>query len=214
MVQWNSTLSRELHKSKRKRFRRRKVISLTPDEIWAADLCDLRRYKSVNKQYVYLLMVIDVFSKYAWVVPLRNKTGAVVANALDRLFTDNKKAPSKLWTDFGKEFYNRDVDQVLKSHHVSLYSTFNEEKSCIVERFNRTFLNWLYIYFDTHQHTFYLPIIKDLVLRYNDTRHRSIGCTPLDARKPENYQKVYDNLYPNDHYAYDKPKFHVGDKVR
>lgn len=217
---WSNKLSRELHKDVRRKFKRRKVITLAVDSIWAADLLDLKRYAKVNKYYNYLLMVIDTFSKYGWIIPLRNKTGDTVAGAFQRLFAENGTAPSKLWTDRGTEFYNRQMNDVLKQHNVTLYSTFNEEKSCISERWIRTIMKWMYIYFDAHRHTVYIDILPELVDRYNTTRHRSIGCTPTEARKPENYQKVYDHLYPTNEAAAAastvdrKAVFKVGDQVR
>ena len=214
-IVWSNKLSRELHKDVRRKFKRRKVITLAVDSIWAADLLDLKRYARTNKNYNYLLMVIDTFSKYGWIIPLRNKTGDTVAGAFQRLFAENGKAPSKLWTDKGTEFYNRQVDHVLKQHDVTLYSTYNEEKSCISERWIRTIMKWMYIYFDAHGHTIYIDILPELVTRYNTAKHRSIGCTPTEARKPENYQKVYDHLYPpNEAVATRKATFKIGDKVR
>ena len=195
-IKWSNELALELHKQTRKKFKRRKVITQCVDSIWAVDLLDLTRYATTNKNYKFLLMVIDTFSKYGWVIPLKNKTAQTVANAFDRLFLETK-APQKLWSDKGTEFYNRLVEQVLKRYHVSLYSTENEEKSCIVERWIRTIMRWMYIYFDTHRHTEYINILPALIERYNNTKHRSIGCTPIEARKPENYQKVYDSLYPS-----------------
>ena len=216
---WSNKLSRELHKDVTRKFRRRQVITPTVDSIWAADLLDVKRYAKTNKKYNYLLMVIDTFSKYGWIIPLKNKTGGVVATALKSIFTDNGRAPSKLWTDRGTEFYNRDVNAVLKHYAVTLYSTYNEEKSCISERWIRTIMKWLYIYFDTHSNTVYIDILPQLVTRYNTTKHRSIGCTPMDARKPENYQTVYDHLYPTKkkrvgNNTSNKVTFNIGAKVR
>ena len=215
MVLWNNALSKELHKPKKKKFKRRQVISLSVDSIWATDLVDLRKYAKVNKNYVFLLMVVDVFSKYAWIEPIKNKTGVAVATALKKIFESNGKTPSKLWADNGKEYYNSVVKKLLTNNDVELYSTFNEEKSSIVERFNRTFLHWLFIYFDTHQNTVYLPVLQDLVTRYNHTRHRSIGCTPEEARKRKNYQRVFDHLYLKRQSEPIKPPiFRIGDQVR
>ena len=84
MVLWNNALSKELHKPKKKKFKRRQVISLSVDSIWATDLVDLRKYAKVNKNYVFLLMVVDVFSKYAWIEPIKNKTGVAVATAMKK----------------------------------------------------------------------------------------------------------------------------------
>ena len=152
-------------------------------------------------------------------IPLRNKSGSTVAEAFERLFLENGRAPTKLWTDKGTEFFNRDVDRILKVDGVTLYTTENEEKSCIVERWIRTFMNKLYTYFDTNRHTEYLKILPFLLEKYNNTKHRSIGCTPEEARDPDNYQKVFDTLYPVVKHPKDvlksrKAAFSVGDKVR
>ena len=82
-----------------------------------------------NNEIKYLLTVIDVFSKFVWIVPLKRKTGQEVADAFSRLLKERK--PCKVWVDRGKEFYNKDVQKL-----VALYSTENEEKSCVIERFN------------------------------------------------------------------------------
>ena len=79
----------------------------------------------------YLLTVIDIFSKFVWIVPLKRKTGQEVAHAFSKISRERK--PCKVWVDKGKGFYNKDVQKL-----VALYSTENEEKSCVIERFNRT----------------------------------------------------------------------------
>ena len=99
-----------------------------------------------NKGYKYLLIVIDAFSKYGWIVPLKTKTGKEVALAFRKLFLANT-APSRLWTDKGTEFYNQQLKAVLEANNVPLYSTENEEKSSIVERWNRTTKNITWKYF-------------------------------------------------------------------
>ena len=98
------------------------------DEIWAADLFDMQSFSKFNNGIKYLLMVIDVFSKYGWIVPLKSKTGVDVANALNKIFRERRCM--KMWVDKGKEFYDKHV----KALGVQLYSTENEEKSCVVER--------------------------------------------------------------------------------
>ena len=82
-------------------------------------------------------MVIDVFSKFGWIEPLKDKQGETVAKAFEKIFLKGRK-PRFLWTDKGKEFYNKDLKQLLKDHGITLYSTENEEKSSVDERWNRT----------------------------------------------------------------------------
>ena len=87
----------------------------------------MQAFTKFNREVKYLLAVIDVFSKYGWLIPLKNKTGKSVASALKIIFKERK--PEKMWVDKGKEFYNKDVKDLIE-----LYSTENEEKSSVVER--------------------------------------------------------------------------------
>ena len=96
-----------LHKPTRRHFPTLRVLVFGPDEQWAADLVDVQQLKRHNKGVNYLLTVVDVFSKYAWVVPIKQKTGLQVASALTALFKTSKRSPQKLQTDDGKEFYNK-----------------------------------------------------------------------------------------------------------
>ena len=93
-----------------------------------------------NKGVNFLLLVIDIFSKYGWIIPLKTKKGETVAEALKTIFRERK--PETLWTDKGKEFYNKDVKGLIE-----LYSTENEEKSSIVERWIRTIKEKMWKYF-------------------------------------------------------------------
>jgi len=126
-----------LHKPVVKKFRKRKGYVKGIDEIWAADLVDMQSFSKFNNGVKYLLMVIDIFSKYGWMVPLKQKTGAAIAAAFESIFSGGR-TPKKIWTDKGKEFYNKDVKSLLESKSCALYSTENEEKSSVVERWNRT----------------------------------------------------------------------------
>ena len=137
---WQTELADELHKPVKKKFLRRRVISKSIDEIWATDLVEMQKFSKWNKGYRYLLMVIDVFSKFEWIVPLKDKTGKIVANAFKKIFKE-KRIPKFVWTDKGKEFYNKNMKSLLDQHNIKLYSTENEEKSSVVERWNRTIKN-------------------------------------------------------------------------
>ena len=104
---WNSQLADELHKPVRRRFQKRSVFAKQVDDIWTAVLVDMSRYSRSNSGYKYLLTVIDVFSKYRWIVPLKTKTGKEGAMAFQKLFSSTNTPPSRLWTDKGTEFYNQ-----------------------------------------------------------------------------------------------------------
>ena len=96
----------------------------------------LREFSNENKDYIYLLKVIDIFSKYAWSIPLKTKTASKVTKAFESILTKNH--PKKLWIDQGSECYNKTFDKLLKSKNIEIYHTFNEGKAVVVERFNTT----------------------------------------------------------------------------
>ena len=125
-----------MHKLKRKNFPRRKILVNHIDEIFAADLVEMQKFAKLNKGFRYLLTCIDIFSKYSWVIPLKDKKGINVKNALEKIF--KQRIPKFLWTDRGKEFYNKQVQDLLNEYNIKLYSTNNSEiKSSVIERFNR-----------------------------------------------------------------------------
>ena len=165
-------------------------------------------FKDYNDGYTFLLLVIDTFSKYGYLIPLKNKKGKTVANALKDIF--KKRKPGKLWTDKGKEFYNKDVKDL-----VELYSTENEEKSSIAERWVRTIKEKMWKYFTDNNTYNYINVLPDLVKDYNNTVHSSTKLTPIDASKKKNELTVWRNLYPDRYKKYNiTPKFSVGDEVR
>ena len=104
-----------------------------PNEIWSADLIDMKEFSNNNnKGYNYLLNVIDIFSKYAWSIPLKTKTGLEVTKAFETILT-NKNLPRKLWVDQDSEFYNKTFNKLLKTKSMKICHTFNEGKAVIVE---------------------------------------------------------------------------------
>ena len=168
----------------------------------------MQAFSKFNRGFKYLLAVIDVFSKYGWLIPLKDKTGKSVASALKTIFEERKL--EKMWMDKGKEFYNKDVKDLIE-----LYSTENEEKSSVVERWIRTMKEKMWKYFTANSTNNFINVLSDLVKEYNNTRHSSIKMTPIKASKKENELTVWRNLYPEHLEIYDiKPKFFVGDKVR
>ena len=203
-----STLAEELHKPVRRKFEKNRVFVNGIDKIWAADLVDMQAFSKFNRGIKYLLAVIDVFSKYGYLVPLKDKMGKSVISALKTIFKERK--PEKMWVDKGKEFYNKDVKELIE-----LYSTENEEKSNVVERWIRTMKERMWKYFTDNNTNHYVNILSDLVEDYNNTRHSSIKMTPVEASKKKTEMRVWRNLYPDHLEIRDiKPKFSVGDKVR
>ena len=136
---WKEKLADELYKPIKRKFPRRSVIVFSKDEIWSADLVDMQAFSSFNKGSKYILTAIDVFSKYAWAVPIKDKSAASVTKAFEKIISD--RIPKKLWVDEGKEFYNATFKKLLDKHKIDMYSTFNEGKAVVIERFNRTLKN-------------------------------------------------------------------------
>ena len=173
----------------------------------------MQQFSKWNKGFRYLLMVLDVFSKYGWIVPLKDKKGETVVEAFKSIFKEGRK-PQYLWTDKGKEYYNKHVKELLDKNGITLYSTENEEKSSVCERWNRTIKTKMWKQFTVQGNTVYLDMLPKLVKQYNNTKHSSIKMTPTEASKKKNQGIVYFNLYGNSEQVSSKPKFKVGDKVR
>ena len=210
---WQEKLADELHKPIKRNFTRRRVIVNHIDEVWCSDIVEMQKFSRWNKGYRYLLMVLDVFSKYGWIVPLKDKKGETVMNAFKTIFKERRK-PQYLWTDKGKEYYNKHVKELLDKNKITLYSTENEEKSSVCERWNRTIKTKMWKQFTVQGNTQYLDMLPKLVKQYNNTKHSSIKMTPTEASKKKNEGVVYFNLYGDMKPISTKSKYRVGDKVR
>ena len=115
-----------------------KVYSSFKDNIWGAELADMQIISKYNKAIRYLLCAIDLFSKYAFVVPLKDKKGTAIVNAFQSILNNYKRKPNKIWVDQGSEFYNTHFKKWSKDNNIEIYSTHNEGKSVVAERFIRT----------------------------------------------------------------------------
>ena len=203
----------ELHKPIRRNFPQRRVVVKHIDDTWCSDLVEMQKFSKWNKGYRYLLMVLDVFSKYGWIVPLKDKKGETVAAAFKKIFSEGRK-PKRLWVDKGKEYYNKSVKELLESKGIEMYSTENEEKSMICERWNRTIKTKMWKQFTVQNSTEYLDMLPRLVKEYNNTKHRSLGMSPMEASKKKNESSVFLKLYGDLRTSHSLPKFKVGDHVR
>ena len=211
---WAQQLAEELHKPIRRKFKTRKVIVNHIDEIWSADLVFMDKLSKWNKGFKYLLTVIDVFSKFAWVKSLKDKKGSSITAAFADIIKKYKRKPEYLWVDKGSEFYNKTFKEWLLQNDIELYSTFNAGKAVIIERFHKTLKSKMYKQFTIQNNTIWYNIIDKLVDEYNVTKHNSIQLTPVEASKKKNQGTVYFNLYGDIEALKQKPKFKIGDKVR
>ena len=198
-----------LHKSVRKKFLLRKTFAKTINDLFQADIVDMQNLSRFNDGFRYILTCIDVFSKYAYAIPVKDKSGRSIASAFEKIFAD--RIPLFLQTDQGTEFYNAQVQSVFNKHKIHHYSTFSEYKAAVVERFNLTIKRRIFKYL-THKRTSrWIDVLDDLIHSYNNTFHRTIGVAPVEV-SPENEKNIAQRMYPP------KPKltwkFKKGDKVR
>ena len=140
----NEQLAEELHKPIITKFKKRKVYSAFKDNIWAADLADMQLISKFNKGFRFLLCFIHIHSKYAWVVPLKDKKGVTTVNAFQSILKKSNRKPNKSWVDKGGEFYNRSMKSWLEKNDIEMESTHNEGKSVVADRFIRTIKNKIY----------------------------------------------------------------------
>lgn len=204
-------LSYTLHRPRRKRFPKARVLVYGIDHQWVADLVDVQKLSRHNKGYKYLLTVVDALSKFAWVVPLKNKTGSQVVEAFRSIFRRERK-PIQLQTDQGKEFYNKPMEQFLKEQKVHLFSTEGDDKAAIAERFNRTLKERVYRYLTSANTLRYENVLQAIVRGYNRSKHRSIGMPPQNVTYA-NEATVWNRLYGKTGKKI-TPRFKEGDRVR
>ena len=202
-----------LHKPVRQKFTRRRVIVSGIDDQWQADLIDVRSLNKENDGFVYILTCIDVLSKYAWAIPLKDKTGKSLVTAFNRILSQGRQ-PSRLQTDKGTEFRNRLFQQFLKDKGIHFFVTQNEDiKASIVERFNRTLKEKLWRYFTKTNTRRYVEALPSLVRSYNQSYHRSIKTSPVYVTR-ENQERVWQTLYDVPAKKPVPPLLQKGDRVR
>ena len=131
-------LANKVHKPIIKKFEKRKVHAAFKDNIWGADVADMQLLSRYDKGIRFLLCVIDIFSKHAWVVPLKDKKGISIVKAFQIILKHSNRKPNKIWVDKGSEFYNAFLKKWLRDNNIVMYSTHNEGKSVVAERFIRT----------------------------------------------------------------------------
>ena len=187
-------------------IKRRKVYSSFRDNIWGVDLADMKSLSKCNKGIKHLLCAIDLFSKYVWVVPLKDKRGINIVNAFQKIISKGCK-PNKIWVDQGGEFYNKLYKRFLKINSIEMYSTYNERKSVVAERFIRKLKNKIFKHMTTVSKNVYFNVLDDIVNKYNKAFHRTIKVRPIDVTS-DSYAEYNEGSNEKD------PKFKVGDRVK
>ena len=212
----NKILAEELHKPAFKKFNKRKVYSQFRDIIWEVDLADMQSLSKKNKGIKYLLCAIDLFSKYAFVIPLKDKKGISIVNAFNKIIKHSNRKPNKIWVDKGSEFYNRAFKKWLSDIDIIMYSTFNEGKSVVAERFIRTLKNKSYKHMTATGKNVYYDVLDDAVNEYNNTKHNTIKMKPEDVKNDTaELSAIARNkrVYIDEHNE-KSARYNVGDRVR
>ena len=135
-----------------------------------------------NEGIHFLLSVIDIFSKYAWVVPLKDKKGITIVNAFQKVLNKSDRKPNKIWVNKGSKFYNRSMKSWLEKNGIEMYSTHNEGKSAFTERFIRTLTNKIYKYMTSISKNIYIDKLDDIGNKYNNAYHSIIKMKPVDVK--------------------------------
>lgn len=208
-------LVRELHHDARKNFIRRKTEMRGIRDTLQADLVEMIPYAKINNGMKYILVVVNIFSKKAYARPLKYKNGAEVTLAMKSILDSIKHSIRNLHVDQGKEFYNEQMKRMLQLRNINLYSTFSVKKAAIVERFNRTLKNKMWMQFSLNGSYKWIHILQKLIDEYNNTKHRTIRMTPNEVNT-HNEQNILNTVYNHKYNITEKmiPKFKIGDSVR
>ena len=156
-----------------------------------------------DKGFKNLLCVIDLFSRYSWVIPLKNKKGDSTVEGFKSILKNSDRKPNKIWADHGKEFYNNKFNNFFKNNDIEMYSTFKEGKSA---RFIKTIKNKIYKHMTIIGKNVYFNVLDDIAKNYNNTIHNSIKMKTKDV-KNNNLTEYIEEFNKKD------PKFKVGDHV-
>ena len=185
----NQESAEELHKPVIKKIKKQKVYLSIKGNVWGADLVDMQLISKLNKGFRFLLCVIDIYSKYAWVFPLKDNKGITITNSYQKKLDESNRNPNKIWVDKGSKFYNRLMKPWLQDNYIEMYSRNNDWKSVVAERFIRTLKDKFYKYMT--------PVSKNV---YIETK-------PADVKSSTYIDFVIENNEKD-------PKLEVGDQVR
>ena len=205
-----------LHKNILKKFNRRKTIVSKANHTWQIDLADVSNLKNkkFSQFYNFIFIAIDSFSRYAYAVPLKNKSSEETSRALEAILKNGNKVDF-LYGDNGKEFMGK-FREFANKNNIRVIFTKSTNKASIAERFIRTLKQRLYRYFTFSKEKNYINVLDKVINNYNNSYHGSIKMKPSEVNK-KNEKKVYENLYGNNediinnfiHYS-----FNIGDYVR
>ena len=205
----NETYSR----GPRKNYPTNKTDVYYIDDIWSLDILDLKDYgPENNREYRYVLVIIDNFSKFGWTLPLKNKNAQTIKDSFENILISSKRQPNLIESDRGKEFYNNIFKDFLNKNNIKLYSRNSSYGAVFAERFNRTIRDLLKKIVFEHGDAKWIDVLPTITKQYNNRIHSSTKLSPKDASLKKNEGLVYKNLL--DKRKKVKPKFQINDLVR
>ena len=183
------------------------------DDTWSLDILDLKDYgPEKNRNYSYVLVIIDNFSKYGWTIPLKNKNAETIKDSFENILIKSKRKPNLIETDRGKEFYNRIFQDFLNKNIIKLYSRNSSYGDVFAERFNRTIRDLLKRPVFEKGDGNWIDVLQTITNQYNNKVHSSTKLTPIQASLKKNEGYVYKNLL--DKRKRITRKFQLNDLVR
>ena len=221
-------LVKEVFSPQIKKFKRQRMIPLYKDETWLADLIDKSSLSKYNNNYKFILTVLDIFTKYAWAIPLKNKFVLSITIGFKIVLSQHPQGgseprkPEKLWVDRGSEFYNKTFKSLLKEYGtvkaasgIELYSTYSDLKDVFIERFDKTLLHIINKPMFINGDGNCVNVLKDAVVTYNNNIHSTINMTPVDAsNNPDKVKYYISETASQINSIKATPKLKVGDYVR
>ena len=209
MKEKKKEIAKEIFSPVIKKFQRIQLQTHYKDECWSIDLIDRSSSSKYNKNYKFIFTIIDNHTKYAWAIPLKDKSGKSTTTALKSLIEKAKRKSDKIWSDRGKEFYNTTFLHYLKEQNIQIYSTHSDLKAVFVERFNRTLLDLIKEPMYIEGKACWLNHLDTAMEKYNNRVHGTTKMTPFEM--VTNTKKII-NIKINKNEKI--PKFQVGDYVR
>ena len=190
-------LAKEMFSPQITKFRRERLIPIYKYETWSADLIDKSSLSKYNNNYMFILTVIDIFTKYAWAIPLKYKSGLSITKGFKTILSEGPQGgsehrkPEKLWVDRGTELHNEIFKSLLKENETKLYSTYSDLTAVFIERFNRTLLHIINKPMFINGDGNWVNILNNAVITYNNNIHSTINMTPVDASYNPDKVKYY-----------------------
>ena len=206
MKEKKKEIAKEIFSPVIKKFQRVQIQTHYKDECWSIDLIDRSSLAKYNKNYKFIFTIIDNHTKYAWAIPLKDKSGKSTTTAFKSLIEKAKRKPDKIWSDRGKEFYNKTFLDFPEQNEIQIYSTNSDLKAVFVERFNRTLLDLMKKPIYIEGKACWLNHLDAAMEKYNNRVHGTTKMTPFEA----NNQPIDPPTFVN---KPKQPKFQVGDYV-